>query len=211
MENQNKIEEYDKNVFDELSEDIESNENSIEMPETVEPEEDFEFGDLSESVKKEVILKDEDKDKIFTITSAELGKPLLKDVDGNSIPPKPFSDNDLTKKGYKTKLKVEVAEGNYILLIPNIKWYVGTRNGKKVLNPWFRTTGLKAEDLNDKFVAETSKVYYRYCLFKGVEPGKLSQADFVKGLIGCKIKVKQWAEKYKGEMCYKIDIAEFVK
>lgn len=206
-------------IFDSLNEESTKLENENideleEVPEEVSSELEFEFGELSDNVKKEVILKEEDYEKVFVIEKVELGKPQLKDADGVPIPPKQFNEKDPTKKGYVTKLKIEYKDNNYISLIPNVKWYIASRtiNGvvKKILNPWFRTAGLKEEDLEDKFVSEASKLYYRFCKYKGIEPGKMSQSEFVSQLVGQKVKIRQWKEKYKGEMSYRIDIVEFV-
>ena len=232
------MEEENKKLFDSISE----SEFVEEMPEQViastsdrpkypantmveaPEEEEIVLGELSEGVKKEVILKEEDlqvekdkdgKEKKFLIAEIELavlGKPQLKDADGNPIQPKAFSENDPTKKGYTTKLKIEYKGNNYISLLPNVKWYLGTnKEGKKVLNPWFRTAGLTQDDLDDSFTSVVSKLYYKYCKFVGEEVGKVSQADFVKGLVGKKVKLVQWSDIFKKEKVYRIDIEEFVK
>lgn len=188
-------------------------ENDLEEPPEMD-EADFEFGDLSSGVKKDVLLDEslEDDNLIFEIETAELSKPVLKDSDGNFIKPIAFSDNDPTKKGYKTKLLVSYKENNYISIIPNIKWYIGTNKttGKKVLNPWFLTNGLNAEKLNDHFTSEVSKLYFRYCIKNDIEPGKLPQEDFIKKLVGCKVRVRQYADTYKGSKVYRIDVVEFI-
>lgn len=220
------MEEENKKLFDSISESEfeDKNEEVSVEPEMVEApeEEDIELGELSGNTKKDVVIKQEDltvegeeKFLIAEIESATPGKPLLKDVDGNPIPPKQFNENDPSKKGYETKLKIEFKDNNYISLIPNIKWYISSRekDGKKVkvLNPWFRTNGLKEEDLEDKFVSEVSKLYIKYCKFTGEEIGKVSQQDFLNGLVGKKVKLVQWSQKYKGDDVYRIDIANFVK
>lgn len=213
------MDEENKELFD----SIEESEFLDEVPTEEAPamvdapdEEEVILGDLSDIAKKEIILKVEDLDEdgcmIVEIESAELGKPKLKDADGNPIPPKQFNETDASKKGYETKIKIEFKDNNYISLIPNVKWYLGTnKEGKKTLNPWFRTTGLKEADLEDKYVSEASKTYYRYCKFMGQESGKISQAEFIKGLAGKKAKIKQWSDTFKKEKVYRIDIVEFLE
>ena len=216
------MEEQNKNIFDEYSssgkaEQIDMTEEVV-VPEPVDgatDEMDFEFNEFSDNVKKEVILKEEDVKKVFTISKVEKGLPRLKDEMGNFIAPKPFNDKKPDSKvGYETKLKIEFEDSNYIALVPNIKWYPGIRKtdsgDKKVLNPWFRTN-ITADDLDDKFVSEISKLYYRFCVYKGVKPGMLSISDFITGLVGCKVELSQYKVKYQGEVRYRIDISKFIQ
>ena len=207
-----------KNVLEEIdaleTEDGDDGENLYVDPETVKSTgADFEFGGLSDKEKKEVILKDEDKDRVFTIEKVELGLPMTRDLEGNLIPPKPFSDQgDQTKKGYKSKLKITYADSNYISMIPSVKWYLGRVNpqtGKQTLNPWFNFN-IGADDLADTFTAEISKLYYKFCIKFGYEPGKLTQQQFIKELEGKKVKLKQYTTKYNKETAYRLDISEFV-
>lgn len=177
---------------------------------------DYELGELSDQQKKEVVLKEEDLKKTFIIETAEIRKPILKDIDGKMIPPIFFKKDengkvlDPDKKGYVSKLILTYKDTDYISIIPNVKWYIGTnQHGKPVLNPWFRTTGLTKEDLNDNFTAQTSKLYFRYCDFLGMKPGKVTQKEFVDGLVGKKVKLIN--TPYKKHGANRIDVTEFVK
>ena len=188
----------------------ESLDDDLEAPSV---EDEFDLGELSDSEKKEVVLRKEDEGKVFVIESAEIAKPLLRDVDGNFIPPKPFNEDDPDKKGYKTKVKVTYKDSDYISLLPSIKFYVGVnrQTNKKVLNPWFRTNGLTEEHLSDNFTAVISKLYFKYCKFVNKKPGKVTQKEFIESLPGMKVKLSQYKTKWKGNDSYRIDIAEFVK
>ena len=211
MENEELFNEFEEIQEEELKPVVDGKVDGVELAPPKEEHIEFEFGNLSSGTKKEVKLKEEDLEKIFVIEKAELAKPKLIDGEGNPIPPKPFSEKS-DKKGYTTKLKIEFKDNNYISLLPNVKWYLGVnKEGKKVLNPWFRTEGLSEEDLEDRFVAETSKLYYRFCKFKNIAPGKLSKADFINELADKKVKVSQWEDIYRKEKVYRIDIVEFVE
>ena len=173
---------------------------------------DVEFGELSSSEKKDIMILEEDKTKVFEIESAEILKPRLVDVDGKLIEPKVFNEKDPTKKGYTTKLSITYKDSNYLSLLPNIKWYIGVNanTGKKVLNPWFNTTVTK-DDLTSQYTSEISKLYFKYCEKFGHVVGKLTQNDFVAGLKGKQVKLKQWSTKWEGTTRYRLDISEFVE
>lgn len=182
-------------------------------PEMTEEGIDYEVGSLSDEDILEVKLKEEDKDKVFEIESVELLAPILKDVEGNFIPPKPFNPlKPDSKVGYKTKLMLKIKDTNYVCYIPNVKWFPGVdRNtGKKVLNPWFGIKDLNEENIKSKFTPEITKLYYKLCKFLNIEPGKMNQQVFVDTLPGMKFKPEQYAEEYNGKMTYRIDIKEFV-
>jgi hypothetical protein len=194
-------------------------EEKEEKPQTKQPElkeEGFEIEELSDQEVLEVKMENpkEDKEKTFIIETTEILQPILKDEEGNFIPPKPFNEaKQDSKVGYKTKVKITYKDSNYVSYIPNIKWFPGIdqNSGKKVLRPWFGIKGLDETKIKSKFTPEITKLYHKFCMAKGIEPGKLSQNDFIRKLVGEKVKLDQYAEEYNGKMAYRIDIAEFVE
>lgn len=178
-------------------------------PEMVEP--DFEFGQLSNSEKKDLILREGDEKNTFEIENAEIIKPRLVDDEGQKIEPKPFNENNPDKKGFTTKVRITYKDSSYMSLIPNVKWYQGVnpQTKKKVLNPWFNINVVESA-LNDQYTSEISKLYYKFCIKNGYTPGKLTQKQFIEKLPGSKVKLKQWSMKYKGETRYRIDVEKFV-
>jgi hypothetical protein len=179
-----------------------------EAPEIVE----YDLVGLNDSENKRIILEKKDLEKTFVISSARVLEPVLKDNDGNFIPPKKLSDKADAKIGYKTKLEILYEDSDIVSYIPNIKWYPGVdrQTNRKVLKSWFGTD-IKEEDLEDNFIPVISKLYYAFCKFKGIEVGKLGRAEFVKDLVGETVVLKQ--AKYKkldGSFGYRVDIKEFV-
>lgn len=186
--------------------------NTAIKPELTEEGITYEIGELSDNEQKEVVLKEEDDGKIFRISYSKINEPILKDENGNPIPPKPFKEKG-GKVGYKTKLKLLYEDTNYVSYIPNIKWYPGInkQTNKPMLSPWF-PIDITEEDLTNQFTPEVSKLYFKFCKFIGVEPGKLTRKDFELQLNGKLAKVKQTKQKrIDGTLGYRIDIEEFVE
>jgi hypothetical protein len=200
-----------------VSMDVTVDEEQKETQEKAQPElkdEGFEIEELSDQEVLEVQIEEKDKDKVFEIESTEILKPIMKDENGNFIAPKPFNkEKQDSKVGYKTKVKITYKDSSYVSYIPNIKWFPGIdqNSGKKVLRPWFGIKGLDETKIKSKFTPEITKLYYRYCMTKGIELGKLTQSDFIRKLVGEKVKLDQYAEEYDGKMTYRIDIGEFVE
>lgn len=168
---------------------------------------------LSDKPSEDIKLKKEDEGKEFIIETSKILEPQLIDTDGNAIPAKPFSDKSNSKTGYKTKLKLTYKDTNYASFIPNIKWFINVnKDGSKILKPWFATNPKESveEDMKNTFIAEITKVYYKFCEFKNVEPGKLSQQDFVNELVGKKVILKTTTYKQDGTTSYRIDIDKFI-
>jgi len=183
----------------------ENKENELE-------EEGFEIGELSDKKPLEIELKEEDKGKVFEIEDVEKLPPKTKDEEGKFISPKAFSDKPDSKVGYKSKLKITFKDSDYVSYVPNIKWYPGvTKDGRKILNPWFPIKGLTEEKVKSKYTPEISKLYYKFCNFKGIEPGKITQQEFIEHLKGEKGKLGQYSEEFNGKMSHRIDIEEFVE
>jgi len=93
--------------------------------------------------------------------------------------------------------------------VPNVKWYVDIRDGKKTLNPWFRKQ-VEADELDNQFTPEITKIYYKYCKAFGHVLGKLSSKEFVEGLVGKKVFLKTKSDKYEGKRWTRIDVVDFV-
>lgn len=222
-ENKKLFEELDKEISEESIEEEMESEDSIsadeidydgDEPPMITPSNKKKpiFGELSDKEVKEVIMLSEDKEKVFTIESAEIIKPKLYDDEGKPVEPKPFSEENKEKKGFVTKLRVVYKDNNYVSLIPNVKWYLRiNEDGTQTYSPWFRTKGLDADALKSKFCPVISKLYHKYCLAFEHEVGKFPQASFVKGLVGKKVKLEQWSDDFKNKKVYRIDIKEFVK
>ena len=214
-EEKQEVSEENKDVFDEVSPTDEVvMEKGAEAPTAAPLEEkqvEYEMEELSDSEKFDIKLSEEDEAvedketkklvcKEFEIEHIELGKPMTENAPEVSETGKQF---------FKTKLKVKYKDTNYMSLLPNIKWYVNDRGGKKVLNPWFGTSGLTEKSLDDPFIAEVSKLYYRYCIKAGAEVGKITAKEFVEALVGMKVKLKTTTGKYKGKNWSRIDIHSF--
>lgn len=168
-------------------------------------DDDFIVGELSETETHEFILAEEDVGQVFEIESVELLKPITRNVDG---PVEPLESNG--NKFYQTKLKITYKGNSYASYVPNIKWYLGLKDGKKTLDPWFRLK-MEEEDLTDNFTPEITKVYFRFCKKFGFELGKLNRKDFVAQLTGKKVKLINTSGKYQGNKWNRIDVAEFIE
>lgn len=203
----------EENVFDNIEEDaLEKTEEKTEKKEKEEQKDDEKkmvFGDFVESEPAEIILADEDKDKVFEIESAEIQKPFTKDSDGVPIEPKVTSNN---RKYYQSKLKIKYKDSDYVSFVPNVKWFLNVDDDNNVrLTPWFNRT-IKEDELEDNFMPTISKLYYRYCEFTNQEPGKVQNKEFIDGLVGKKVKLEQYKSKnpITNKMGHRIDIKEFV-
>jgi hypothetical protein len=200
----------EENILDDVEEiEVEETESKpMEEPEV-------EIGDFSDQVKLDVELLPEDKDKVFTIETAERKEPILKDVNGQLIKAEPLSPNDPTRLGYTTKLVLTFKDTNYAAIVPSIKWYqtiVDLPGGKqkKILKPWFNVNITK-EQLDNPQVSQISKLFYRYCEAKGLDMKKVTQKQFIDGLVGQKVKLKTVKGNYKGKDWAKLEVTEFVK
>ena len=170
-----------------------------------------EIAELSDSENKQVILAEEDEGAVFEIENAEIQKPKLEGVNG-PIPPEPFNPNKPEQKGYTSKMHITYKGNNYISILGKIRWYVSVKEGKTVITPWFNTRGLDENCLEDQFCSPVSRLYYLACVFKNVEPGKMTQKEFIDFLnAGRKVKVKQFKTKFEGEWRYRVDIVEIVE
>ena len=200
------VSEENKDVFDEAQPVQElaieaAVENKVALkPKMEATETEYELEELSDAEKFDVKLAEEDEGKTFEIEAIELGRPNTSQA---------VIVSETGKELFKTKLKVKYKDTNYMSLLPNIKWYVNDKNGKKILNPWF-ATNITEEQLQDNFTAETSKLYYRYCIKVDAVVGKVTAKEFVEGLVGMKVKLETTTGKYKGKDWGRIDIKEFI-
>jgi hypothetical protein len=173
-----------------------------------------EYGEFSDQVKFDVELLPEDKDKVFTIETVDRKTPILKDQNGLPIEAKPLSPNDPTRVGYTTKLVLTFKGTNYAAIVPSIKWYqtIVESDGKKkkILNPWFNTN-VTEKDLDNTQIAGVSKLFYRYCKANNLDIKKVTQQQFISGLVGQKVKLKTEKGTYKNKDWAKIVVTEFVK
>jgi len=205
---QGQEEENNQDVFGDDTQDVQG--DMQEAPEGFGS--DYEIGDVSNTVKGEVRFREEDEDKVFVIETAKLLEPITRDEEGNFIEPKPFNKDKVdSKKGYQTKVKITYKDSDYVSLIPNVKWYPGLNKetGKKILTPWF-VTGIEEKKLSDNFTPEISKVHYKFCIANGYEPKKISKEQFLKELVGKKVRLESWETDYEGQTRYRVDIKEFV-
>jgi hypothetical protein len=222
-----------ENEFDDLQgfEEVQEEVNDMVEPPKQNTEQDFEFGEISSGENKyQVVLNDEDINKEFVIESAEIMKPVTRDVDGNFIEPKAFNDKQPDKKGYVSKVRITYKGTNYLSVIPNVKWYIarGDKPGTKKLNPWFLTK-VTSEKLDDNFTSEIGKMHYKFCkaygyqveltddekkdatlVEKNSKKPELSGGQFIKELVGKKVKLSQWKTFYEGGKRFRIDIKEFL-
>ena len=174
---------------------------------------------LSNKASDDLKLKEEDVGKVFVIESVEILKPQTKDAEGNRILPERFNkEKDDSKEGYKTKLKISYKDTDYVSFMPNIKWFGNKGNDGKIRYvPWFATKARKSveAELKNTFTCEVTKIYLRFCVFKGIEPGKLSQSEFAdketSKLIGQKVKLVNTEFDYNDRITTRIDIVEFVE
>lgn len=172
---------------------------------------DVELEELSDEVSGVVQLEEGDVGKPFTIKNAFIKKPIFRNADGTLIEPKASRTNE-KRKYYVSKLIIEYDTGKrYTSIVPNVKWYVKTENGKMSLSPWF-ATNIKEDDLEDQFVPVISKLYYKYCVAYKQEVGSVSMKDFIANLSGKTVILKQHKQKNPdtGKIGYRIDITEFV-
>ena len=197
-------------VFDKMDESVVAP-VAAPTPE-MQPAEEAEFGEVSDRVKFDVELNIEDKDRVFEIDTVEAKKPVLINADGNPVQPK-VSQNDATKSYYESKLVLTYKDSNYASIIPSIKWFKQTKeeNGKTKVyyNPWFNTNMVE-EQLDDKLVADITKLFFRYCKIKGLDKKKVTQKAFLEGLKGMKVKLETAKGKYKGNDWAKLVVKEFV-
>lgn len=214
-ENENKqLFEEEQNEFDSMEsvETIEQDSNTQIAPSMVEPE--VELGDFGEGSEKKYvnILVEEDKSKVFTIVEAKNLPPKLVDASGKSL-----LLGEGEKKYYKSKVRFTFTtetgeESEYASFIPGVKWYKNVDEKQKVkLVPWFYKD-ITHEDLDEQLVASISKVFRRFCEFKGVDTKDVSIPQFFSEVVGLKVKLKQYKSKnpITGQLGYRIDF-EFVK
>ena len=206
-----------ESLFDEV--EVRDNEDqSIEAPKPIvsnqPPLVPPKFSEISDDIVEELVveLAEEDVGKVFTIESVEILEPKTIDDDGNVIPPQPFNKKPDSKIGYQSKLKITYKDSKYVSLLPNIKWYkrVDKQTQEERYVPWFNINNLDDNSLNDQFTAQTSKLYYKFCVKFGMTPGKVPRLTFIKELVGKNVKLSQYKTKYEGSMRYRIDIEEFV-
>lgn len=194
-------EEQPKNMFEETEaldiDDADSNDDATVMQQVKQPvkkalvnTDEIEIGGLSSVEKLEIMLKPEDKDKVFTIKTAEITNPKYKDAEGNKIPM--IVPEQGGQPHYKSKFKLTFVNSNYGAYVPNIKWYLNDVHGKKVLQPWFAIDKLSEEDLENPLVSQVSKMYYKYCVKNKIEVGKLTREKFRESLIGMQVTLKQF-------------------
>ncbi len=185
--------------------------DKVEQPVMEEPEE-VSFGDVSDNIKFDVQLTPEDTDKVFEIATVEMRKPILIDANGNEVEPK-HSKKDPKKVYYQTKLVVTFKDSNYAAILPNIKWFkqLVQENGKTIAlyKPWFNTN-VTEKDLSNKQVSEVSKTFYRYCKAKKLDVKKVTQKQFLTGLVGSKVKLVSESGTYDGRDYTVLKIREFV-
>lgn len=196
--------------MNDILDDVEEVEETKELVET----EEVEYGEFSDQVKYDVELLPEDKDKVFTIQTVERKVPILKDQNGLPIDAKPLSPNDPSRVGYTTKLVLTFKDSNYAAIVPSIKWYqtIVESEGKrkKILKPWFNTN-VTEKDLDNTQIAGVSKLFYRYCKANNLDTKKVTQQQFIEGLVGKKVKLKTEKGTYKNKDWAKIVVTEFVK
>lgn len=204
-----------KMSFPEFEDEDDLEEIPTTHTETKKPENksfDVDFQDFSDKENEEIRLEEKDEGKVFEIESVEILKPLLVNPDGSRNEGIKLSDKPDAKVGYKTKLKVKYKNSQYVSLLPNIKWYKNVQaNGTTKLMPWFAITPKKSveSDLKSNFVAEVTKLYFRFCEFKNVKPGKVSRKDFCENLVGLKVKLVTKEFEYEGTK-YRIDVDSFI-
>jgi len=196
-----------------------------ETPELVAPEEEveYEISDFSDQPQYDVKFNEADtitKDDIVllkdvvTITEVIVPPPIMKDATGKFIPAKPFNPKNPDAIGYKVKMQLKysgVGE-KYISILSNVRWYAGVdkNTGKRVLSPWIDTRISKETCRSDK-KSTVSKLYYKYCMFKNLEPGKVLAKEFREGLVGMKVQLEQWSDVYEGNNVFRVDIHSFVE
>jgi hypothetical protein len=181
---------------------------------------DIEFLPEEKFIRKEIDNKMVNvTEKVYEISIAEPGKPRTMDANGKKI--EPSLSKDEKKKFYTTKLNITFDHSTYKSVLPTIKWYVNIKkeavneNGKDViketmeLKPWFNTT--YNENVDEKFVSKITNLYFKLCRFLGKAPGDLTAQQFLKSLIGKKVRLMMEKGIYDGKPWTRIDIAEFVK
>ena len=210
MENEN------KDIFSEVenNDNVENLENveNIPLPPASTPtpekaEDEITFGDVTDAVSHDIELKPEDEGKEFVIESARILKPRIKDVDGNIIPA--VVSKSGKAKYYKSKLEVLFKNCNYKALVSTVMWFENEKEGKKVLNPSFKTV-IEEEDLDDNFTGDTSKLYYRYCMKQKIEVGSIGIKSFIDNLPGMKVKLVTKRGKFNGSAWAKVLVKEFL-
>jgi len=221
VQNENSIEVEEEEVVEAPPEEPEMK----EVPEDVGMDlEEIEIGELTDSEVFEVSLNADDVEdkgtpeaplflskKDYVIKSAKVSPPILKNANG-PIPPTVFNDKFPDKKGYETKLIITYENSSYKSIIPKVKWYLGinSKNGKKMLNPYF-FRNVKKEDLSNTFMATISKLYYKYCMFVKKVPGKVGALEFEKGLVGKKVKLSEYRTNFEGTDRTRLDVYQFLE
>jgi hypothetical protein len=181
---------------------------------------DYEIGELSDAEQFDVQLKPEDKtqkdgkvisNKEFVIESVGIQQDKIRQLLMNKEPFVVFNDKKPDQKGYQTRLQINYADSTYVSLIPAIRWYPtkDKDTGKNTLVPWFSRI-ITEDKLYDPMTSTISKLYFRYCKFVGQEVGKVTQKEFLEGLVGKKVVLEEWETMYNGKKSYRLDIREIV-
>jgi len=193
--------------------------DTIEKKDTMVTPSEFSVGDLSDEQRMEAKLRDEDKatedneiisNRPFIIESVDMQEDAIRRLIARGEEMQPFNPQKPEQIGYQTRLRIKYENSNYVSLIPSIRWYPSVNNeGKKVLQPWFNVV-IKENDLDNSMVSTISKLYFRYCEHVGKEVGKVTQKDFVTGLVGKKVILKQWMTTFQGKPAFRLDVHKFV-
>lgn len=212
------MEEENKSTEENILDDVEEIEVTETESKPMEDIEDYVYEEPSDTIKFDVELSVEDKDKIFEISNAEFQKAKTKDSLQNHIKPEPFNDKQPDKVGYKAKMLVNFKDTNYAAIIPSIRWYankeIKTVNGVKKevlhLKSWFNKSVTK-ENYNNQQTSEVARLYFDYCNHIGQPVGKVTDRQFLDGLVGKKVKLKTVKGNYLSKDWAKLVIVEFVK
>jgi hypothetical protein len=180
---------------------------------------DYSIAELSDEIKKEIRLRDEDKttkderiisNKPFVVAAVDMQEDVIRRGINKKEPMKAFNPKKPDQIGYVSKLRITYEDTSYVSLIPSVRWYPEKNDkGKLVLNRWFNLM-VSAKDINNPMVSTISKLYYKYCLSIGKEPGKVSIKEFIHGLVGKKVILEQWMGEYEGKPVFRLDIHTFV-
>jgi hypothetical protein len=165
-----------------------------------------EFKDIDGNVTKIKYLKHP-----LEIASVKILGPKLKNVDGDPIEPEVTRGKDGKElKFYTTKVEVLFKDSRYKALIPSVRWWV---NGER-LDPSFMTKF--NEKLDMKFITDLTKTYWKYCDTFGYDktqthPDKvLTQRQFIEGIVGKNVILKEVSGFYGGKEWTKLGIDSFV-